>query len=138
MSKALGFLFACLMLGCQPASYQYPYNDEHLIQADKELKEAIAALQNSITDLQVRQATLEGYGYVAAIVDPCTDHPTKIDEIFLRLSDGSLIASFSDNANGLNTRWSIIQNGTYSTTDGTGCTFTVSNGVVSPSIVKEF
>jgi hypothetical protein len=69
---------------------------------------------------------------VTEIIDPCGNHSTRIDEVLLRLANGSIIASFSDNVSGLNTRFAIIGAGTYGTTDGTGCIFTVSNtGVVT-------
>jgi hypothetical protein len=65
------------------------------------------------------------------IVDPCGDTVGIYDEVFLRLSNGILIASFSDNANGKNTRWSILVPGSYVTTDGSNCSFTVdANGNV--------
>lgn len=60
------------------------------------------------------------------LVNPCGDNPGLHDEVFLKLQDGTLLASFSDNANGLNTRFSILNNNaSYSTTDGDGCTFTL-------------
>jgi hypothetical protein len=49
----------------------------------------------------------------------------KYDEVFLRLSTGVILASFSDNANGLNTRFSVLTAGSYQTTDATGCRFNV-------------
>lgn len=60
-----------------------------------------------------------------SIVDPCGDTPGIYDEIFIRLQNGMLIASFSDNANGQNTRFSIITAGSYITTDGSACYFSV-------------
>lgn len=62
-----------------------------------------------------------------ALVNPCGDAPSIIDEIFLKLANGMLIASMSDNANGQNTRFSVLTPGTYRTTDGDNCTFTVNN-----------
>ncbi len=60
------------------------------------------------------------------IIDPCGDTPNVHDEVFIKLANGTLIASFSDNANGKNTRFSILIPGTnYQTTDGTNCTFSV-------------
>lgn len=59
------------------------------------------------------------------IVDPCGATPGYYNEVFLRLQNGTLLASFSDNSNGKNTRWAILVPGTYITTDGTNCTFTV-------------
>lgn len=100
------------------------------------LQNSSTTLQNSVNNLTVQMAVLNGYDHIVSIVDPCGNHPTKVDEVFLKLSDGKLIASFSDNANGLNTRFVVLTNGSYATTDGTGCSFTVSGSgnVVSPSI----
>ena len=62
---------------------------------------------------------------VVELIDPCGDKPGKFDEVFLRLANGMLVASFSDNQNGLNTRFSVLTPGSYQTTDGTGCFFSV-------------
>lgn len=62
---------------------------------------------------------------VVGLVDPCGDKPGVYDEVFLRLANGQLIASFSDNSNGLNTRFSVIGPGNYVTTDGSHCYFSV-------------
>lgn len=59
------------------------------------------------------------------LVDPCGDTPGVYDEVFLRLANGKLLSSFSDNANGQNTRFSILVPGNYITTDGSHCSFTV-------------
>lgn len=59
------------------------------------------------------------------LVDPCGDTAGKYDEVFIRLQNGTLVASFSDNANGQNTRFSVLVAGNYATTDGTGCYFSV-------------
>lgn len=60
-----------------------------------------------------------------ALVNPCGDAPGIYDEIFVRLQNGTLIASFSDSASGNNTRFSILTAGTYQTTDGDHCVFTL-------------
>lgn len=71
---------------------------------------------------------------VTKIVDPCGNGP-GYDEVFFRTSSGMLIASFSDNASGLNTRFAELAPGNYSTTDGTGCNFTVNvDKTVTPSV----
>lgn len=63
---------------------------------------------------------------VAEIIDPCgPQHPNGYDEVILKLDNGQYLASFSDNANGLNTRFGVLPPGTYGTTDGTNCTFTL-------------
>lgn len=89
--------------------------------------------QNTITILQ-----LQSNHNVTKIVDPCGDTPGKYDEVFLKTSTGKLIASFSDTASGLNTRFSELVPGTFTTTDGTSCTFTVTNVnnvlTITPSI----
>lgn len=60
-----------------------------------------------------------------ALLQPCGDSPNVYDEVFLKLSNGTVLASFSDNINGYNTRFSVLVPGNYATTDGTGCTFSV-------------
>lgn len=62
---------------------------------------------------------------IVEIIDPCGDTPNKYDEVILKLGNGTYLASFSDNANGLNTRFSILLPGNYRTTDGTNCNFTL-------------
>jgi len=59
------------------------------------------------------------------LVNPCGDAPGIYDEVFIRLSNGTMIASFSENSNGKNTRFSVLIAGTYVTTDGDNCQFTV-------------
>lgn len=58
------------------------------------------------------------------LVNPCGDAPGIYDEVFIKLQNGTLIASFSDNASGQNTRFSVLVAGTYRTTDGDNCVFT--------------
>lgn len=66
---------------------------------------------------------------VVGLVDPCGDAPGIYDEVFLRLQNGMLIASFSDNSNGKNTRFSVLTPGSYSTTDGSNCYFSINNSL---------
>lgn len=103
-----------------------------------ELEQAVANLsaqqaqsEMNINNLVIQLAQLSGYTHIDEIIDPCGDTVGKYDEVLLRLSDGSIIASFSDSASGQNTRFALIPNGSYQTTDGTSCRFSVSNGVVS-------
>lgn len=73
-----------------------------------------------------------GANAVIQLIDPCGDYPSVHDEVILRLSTNQLLASFSDNPNGKNTRFAVITPGSYQTTDGTNCNFTVDlNGNVS-------
>lgn len=66
-----------------------------------------------------------GSDAILAIIDPCGDSPTVIDEILIILSDGRVLVSLSEQANGKNTRLALLPPGTYVTTDGSSCTFTV-------------
>lgn len=62
---------------------------------------------------------------IISIIDPCGDASGIYDEVLLKLANGTIIASFSDNANGNNTRFSLIPAGSYVTTDGSNCHFSV-------------
>jgi hypothetical protein len=63
---------------------------------------------------------------VVALIDPCGDADGYYDEVFLRLANGVVLASFSDNASGDNTRLSVLIDGSFVTSDGTSCNFTMS------------
>lgn len=75
-----------------------------------------------------------------AILNPCGDAPNLFDEIFIQLSNGTIIASFSENSNGKNTRFSVIwqagqgNSPQYMTTDGDNCSFSIDS---SGTIVNE-
>ncbi|MCC7443172.1 MAG: hypothetical protein IT285_16185 [Bdellovibrionales bacterium] len=58
------------------------------------------------------------------LVDPCGDGP-GYDEVLLRLASGTLLATVSTSSSGANTRLAVVAPGTWATTDGTGCVFTV-------------
>jgi len=63
---------------------------------------------------------------IVQVIDPCgTQHPNGYDEVILKLGNGQYLASFSDNANGLNTRFGLLPPGNYVTTDGTNCHFNI-------------
>ena len=102
------------------------------LQAEDALTDTeIVDLQTTVQQLTVQIATLEGYSNIATILDVCGDAPGIVDEIILQLSNGQLLASFSDTQAGINTRFSLLGDGSYTTTDGSNCQFTVVNGVVS-------
>ena len=63
---------------------------------------------------------------VVAIIDPCGDASGIIDEVLLRLANGQVLTSLSDNANGTNTRLGVLGDGSFVTTDGSNCAFTLS------------
>lgn len=105
----------------------------------------LAALQAQQTDLQIAQtamqvqiygmltqlAVLQGYTNIVGIVDICGDAPGIVDEVLLKLSNGRFLASFSDNAAGQNTRFSILGNGNYISTDGSHCAIHIQDGNVT-------
>ena len=83
-------------------------------------------------DQQIRMATVcngaaaQGAFASVEIMDPCGDHPTKFDEVLLRLGDGKVLVTFSDTVGGDNTRLALLQGpGSYQTTDGTNCAFSL-------------
>lgn len=84
----------------------------------------ITGLQSIVNNNTLQITQLINNHNVTKIVDPCGNGP-GYDEVFFRTSSGKLIASFSDNASGLNTRFSELPPGSYQTTDGTSCHFTV-------------
>jgi hypothetical protein len=65
------------------------------------------------------------------LIDPCGAVSGHVGEILIRLNNQTIIASFSDDLGGTNTRFAVIGPGNYMTSDGTFCNFTVnSNGEV--------
>lgn len=75
---------------------------------------------------------LPGQDAVLEVIDPCGDAAGIVDEVLIRLADGSVLCSFSANASGQNTRLSILPPGNYQTTDGSGCNFSIdANGNVN-------
>lgn len=85
----------------------------------------VVGLQSIVTNNTIQILQLQSNHNVTKLIDPC-GNGVGYDEIFLRTTTGKIIASFSDNASGLNTRFSeLTAGGPYSTTDGTGCTFSV-------------
>ena len=64
---------------------------------------------------------------IAEIIDPCGKQAAH-DEVILRLTNGSLLAHYSD---GQKQFFAVIGAGTYQSTDGTRCVFSVdANNVV--------
>ena len=63
------------------------------------------------------------------IVDPCGDKSGVYDEVLLKLADGTILASFSDDVNGKNTRFSLLNPGSYMTTDSSRCFFTIDSNM---------
>lgn len=60
------------------------------------------------------------------LIAPCTMASSPWKEELVCLSNGEVLADFSDDASGLNTRLSLIPTGSYIDTDDSGCQFNVS------------
>lgn len=90
----------------------------------------ITLLKYQSNALAVQLAIIKGYTGIVEVFNPCGDQ-NALDEVFLKLSDGRYLASFSETASGQNTRFSLLKDGNYQTTDGVQCKFTVSgNGTI--------
>ena len=73
---------------------------------------------------------------VVAVIDPCGDAPGIFDEVFLRLANGQVIASFSDDGGGTNTRLSVLIDGSFTTSDGSSCAFAVSTDTSTTPAIR--
>jgi hypothetical protein len=69
-----------------------------------------------------------GTDSIAELIDPCGDNPGQFDEIILKLSTGELLVYFES---GSNRFLSLIDNGSYHTTDSQHCAFSVNNGIIT-------
>lgn len=67
----------------------------------------------------------DGNNGILSIVTLCPHISRPFPEVVIQLADGRLLASFSANQAGNNTRFVILPVGTYGTTDGAACSFTV-------------
>jgi hypothetical protein len=79
-----------------------------------------------------QNAIIGAYTPVDAIM-PC-GNAVAYKEVLLRLNNGQLLASFSDNIQGLNTRLSLLPDGSYIDTDDSNCNFSVSTSDQTRSI----
>lgn len=91
-----------------------------------------SAMQNVLNTQTAQLALLMGYKSIVDFVNPCGDTAGLVDEVLLRLSDGTILASYSDTYHGDNTRFAVVPTGAYVTTDGSNCHFSVqANGSIS-------
>jgi hypothetical protein len=67
----------------------------------------------------------DGINSVTKLIAPCGNESSPWKEQLICLNDGTLLASFSANMSGLDTRFSIIPTGSYIDTDESGCYFNV-------------
>lgn len=59
------------------------------------------------------------------VIHACGDN-VAYKEVLLRLSNGNVLGSFSNDSGGTMTRLAFLSDGTFMNTDGSGCTFTLS------------
>lgn len=86
----------------------------------------------SITLCNGAAAPVPAYSPVEPIM-PC-GNTVAYKEVLLRLSNGQVLASFSENVQGLMTRLTLIPDGSYMDTDNSQCTFTLSTSGSTRSI----
>lgn len=60
----------------------------------------------------------------AEVIVPC-GNTGSFSEVLLRLHNGQVLVSFSNNTEGSMTRLTLLPDGTYMTTDDTGCVFSL-------------
>lgn len=84
-------------------------------------------LQTGVASALSQIAVLQGYTNIISVKDPCGKQGSVINEVFLKLSTGKFLASVSENSSGKNTRFAVLEDGNFVTSDGTSCQFTVSN-----------
>lgn len=80
----------------------------------------ISCGDNSVVVLHGQDATPEGYT-ISELIDPCGDEP-GFDEVLFKTYNGTLIAHYSHANKQFLT---VVSPGTYRTTDGHSCIFTV-------------
>jgi mannitol-specific phosphotransferase system IIBC component len=89
------------------------------------IQQTMNTTQLQLTNLMLQ---LQGEDRVTSMIDVCGDAPGIYDEVLLKTSQGSIIAYFEQ---GNNRRLSVVPNGVFQVTDGSGCVFTVNNGNVT-------
>jgi len=79
--------------------------------------------QQSIVLCNGKNAPLSPYLPIQPIM-PCGNN-VAYKEVLLRLSNGQVLAAFSDNVGGLNTRLTLLPDGSYIDTDDSNCQFSL-------------
>ena len=81
---------------------------------------------NGVDGVNLAQVTL---------LNPCGDAPGLVDEIIIRLPNGTLLATFTDSSNGKDLRLAVISEGDFETRDGDNCSYSIdsNNNIVNES-----
>lgn len=98
-----------------------------LIAVDEDTADTLRAVQSQVNSQVIELASLQNYLNssitILSLINPCGDGP-GFDEVILKLSSGQYLAYFE---HGNNRFLSVIQNGSYETTDAQKCRFTIDN-----------
>lgn len=62
---------------------------------------------------------------VKEVIDPCGDDAGAVDEVLLRLQNGSILVMYTQSFGGAFPRLAILAPGSYVTTDTTNCSFSI-------------
>lgn len=62
------------------------------------------------------------------VIDPCGDAPGIIDEVVIKMPDGSFLALLTANLSGDYSRLALLPDGSYVTSDGSNCLFSIAGG----------
>lgn len=110
---SITYLNNCNVLSL-PVSIEHPYGAS-MVQCG-----VTSSVINNGADAPVVQFDVIEY------IDPCGPQGSY-DEVLLRLHNGTVLALFTSNMNGDYPRLALIPDGTFTTSDGTSCTFTLSS-----------
>jgi len=95
----------------------------------KALNDRLAELEIELTTVNQQIKVLEDAGMaVNEVINPCGDQVGQYDEVILKLSSGQVVAFFEQ---GDKRFLSILDNGTYMTTDVQACRFSITDGEIS-------
>lgn len=105
------------------------YVDEDLDGMKSDLEHVVSSSpvcngHNGLDGQAGSDAPIPAYGFVEAIF-PC-GNTTAFKEVLIRMQNGQILSSFSDNPQGAMTRLVLIPDGTYMNTDNSGCQFSLS------------
>lgn len=96
--------------------------------------DSIGYIYNGIDGQPGQDAPASAYS-LQKYITPCGPNSSPWKEVLLCMGDGNILASFSENADGKNTRLALIPPGDYIDTDASNCHFSVTtqdgNSVVS-------
>jgi hypothetical protein len=133
MIKPLVFILAvCSML----VACNKPMSEDDLNVSQAETAKQVNKLNDRLAELEIELETVnqqvkilnEAGMTVTEVINPCGDQVGQYDEVLIKLSSGQVVAFFE---HGDKRFLSILDNGTYRTTDQQGCLFNINDGQIS-------